>query len=43
MNLLENENDKIPFLKSWKQWYVFVIAFLMLLIILFSLFTNKFS
>ena len=39
----ENDSDKIPFFKTWTRWYVFVIAFLIVLIILFTLFTNKFS
>jgi len=37
------DNDKIPLFKTWNQWYVFVIAFLVLLIVLFSLFTKTFS
>lgn len=36
-------NDKIPLFKSWNQWYVFVLAFLVLLIILFSIFTKTYS
>jgi hypothetical protein len=39
----ENDSEKTPLFKSWNQWYIFVIAFLIVLIILFSLFTNKFS
>lgn len=38
-----NSNDKIPFFKNWTQWYVFVIAFLIILIIIFRLLTNYFS
>jgi len=38
-----NENDKIPLFKTWTQWYVFVLGFLVVLIILFSLFTKIFS
>ncbi len=38
-----NDDDKIPLFKSWKQWYFFVIAFLILLVILFSFFTKTFS
>jgi hypothetical protein len=37
------QDDKIPFFKSWTQWYVLVIAFLIVLIILFKLFTNYFA
>jgi len=39
----EKDNDKIPLFKNWGGWYVFVILFLLLLIVLFSLFTKKFS
>lgn len=39
----EDPNDKVPFFKTWTQWYVFVILFLIILIILFLLFTKKFS
>jgi hypothetical protein len=41
--MMKNDNDKVPFFKSWTQWYVFVILFLLLLIILFRLLTNYFS
>jgi hypothetical protein len=37
------DNDKAPFFKSWNSWYVLLIAFLVLLIILFSVFTKQFS
>ncbi len=40
---MNENNDKVPLFRSWNQWYFFVIAFLVLLIILFSLFTKKFS
>ena len=40
---MSDNNDKIPLFKSWNQWYVFVISFLVLIIILFSLFTKAFS
>jgi hypothetical protein len=39
----EKNNDKVPLFKNWNRWYVFVILFLMLLIILFSFFTKRFS
>lgn len=39
----EQDNDKAPFFKSWTGWYVFVIGFLLLLIILFYLFTKRFA
>ena len=38
-----HENDKAPFFKNWNYWYVLVIGFLILLIILFSLFTKNFA
>lgn len=37
------DNDKAPFFKSWNAWYLLVVAFLVLLIFLFSLFTKTFS
>jgi hypothetical protein len=37
------DNDKAPFFKNWNYWYALVIGFLILLIILFSLFTKQFS
>jgi len=37
------DNDKIPVFKTWNRWYWFVILFLILLIILFNLFTKYFS
>ena len=40
---MQEDNDKIPLFKTWNQWYVFVLAFLVVLIILFSLFTKAFS
>ena len=39
----EQKDDKIPFFKTWTQWYVLVIVFLIVLIILFKLFTNYFA
>jgi len=35
----ETENDNAPFFKSWNGWYFLLISFLILLIILFYLFT----
>jgi len=40
---MENNNDKIPLFRTWTQWYVFVIAFLIALIVFFHFFTNYFS
>lgn len=39
----EQDNDKVPFFKSWNYWYVVLAVFLVLLIILFSLFTKQFA
>jgi hypothetical protein len=36
-------DDKPPLFKSWNAWYILVVAFLLLQIILFSLFTKTFS
>jgi hypothetical protein len=35
--------ENIPFFKTWTQWYVFVILFLVVLIVVFWLFTKYFS
>ncbi|MDX2046852.1 MAG: hypothetical protein SFU87_08695 [Chitinophagaceae bacterium] len=40
---MQHTNDKPPLFKSWKAWYIIVIAFLLLQVILFSLFTKNFS
>lgn len=37
------DNDKAPLFKNWNYWYVLVVVFLLVLIILFSLFTKQFS
>jgi len=37
------QEEKIPLFRSWKQWYAFVIVFLVLLVIFFSWFTKYFS
>jgi hypothetical protein len=39
----QNDDGKVPLFKTWMQWYIFVIAFLLLLIIAFWLFTKYFS
>jgi hypothetical protein len=39
----ENQQEKVPLFKSWKNWYLLVVAFLILLIMLFFLFTKTFS
>ena len=40
---MQEDNEKIPVFKTWTGWYAFIILFLVLLIILFSLFTKRFS
>ncbi len=40
---MEEEKEKIPLFKSWNHWYAFVIGFLILLILLFTLLTKHFS
>jgi len=37
------ENNKPPLFKTWTQWYMLVIGFLIVLIILFYLFTKTFA
>lgn len=39
----ESDENDIPLFKKWSHWYVLVIAFLALLIVLFSLFTKYFA
>jgi hypothetical protein len=42
--MMEYKNDdKVPFFKTWNGWYISVILFLVVLIILFSMFTKYFS
>lgn len=38
-----SEDNKVPLFKKWAHWYILVIGFLVLLIILFSLFTKHFA
>lgn len=40
---MKQDRKKVPLFKSWTQWYVFVISFLVLLILLFYWFTKMFS
>lgn len=40
---MKEKPDKVPLFGSWKRWYFAVLAFLILLIILFSIFTKTFS
>jgi len=38
---MKNKNN-IPLFKSWKHWYIFIVAILVVNIFLFILFTNYF-
>ena len=45
---MEDENEvegqeKPPFFKEWKSWYILVIGELVLLILIFYWFTNAYS
>jgi hypothetical protein len=40
---MQQNDDKAPVFKSWNVWYVLVIAFLVILIILFQVFTKRFQ
>jgi hypothetical protein len=40
---MNDNNEKVPLFKTWTQWYVFVLAVLVLLIVGFSIFTKAFS
>ena len=39
----EQSDDNVPIFRKWSYWYMLVIGFLILLIILFYLFTKYFS
>lgn len=39
----ENQQEKVPLFKTWKSWYILIVAFLLVLILLFSVFTKTFS
>lgn len=40
---MSDSHDKVPLFKTWEQWYIAVLSFLVVLIILFSIFTKTFS
>ncbi|HLF47248.1 MAG TPA: hypothetical protein VI548_12530 [Chitinophagaceae bacterium] len=40
---MSDDHDKVPLFKTWKKWYFAVLLFLVVLIILFSIFTKTFS
>ncbi|MGZ8538462.1 MAG: hypothetical protein ACXWV9_09390 [Flavisolibacter sp.] len=40
---MTNNEDKPPLFKKWTYWYAVVLGFLIILIILFYLFTKAFS
>jgi len=37
------QEDKPPLFATWNTWYLFVLGFLLLQVILFTLFTNYFA
>ncbi len=39
----EQQDDKIPIFKSWRQWYVFVLVLHALVILFFKFITNYFA
>jgi hypothetical protein len=41
--IMKEKKEKIPLFKTWTQWYVFVIAFLVLLIVSFYFLTKYFA
>jgi len=41
--MTEQDNNKAPLFRSWSGWYTSVVLFLVVLIILFALFTKYFS
>ena len=40
---MTDQNNKPPLFNSWTSWYALVIGFLIVLIILFYLFTKTFA
>ena len=40
---MQKDDDKAPFFKKWRGWYISVILFLVLLIVLFYFFTEYFG
>jgi hypothetical protein len=40
---MNDQKDKPPLFNTWTNWYVLVIGFLVVLIVLFYLFTKTFS
>jgi len=43
MNMLPEDNDRVPLFRSWNRWYVFVVIILVLEIGLFYLLTQHFA
>lgn len=39
----KNTDDKAPITGNWTSWYIFVIVFLLVLVVLFYLFTKRFA
>jgi uncharacterized integral membrane protein len=37
------KHDDVPLFRKWWHWYALVVGFLLLLILLFSLFTSHFE
>jgi len=40
---MEEDQEKVPLLKTWGQWYALVIGFLLLMILFFNFLTKHFS
>jgi uncharacterized integral membrane protein len=40
---MKGQKEKVPVFRSWTAWYIVVVGFLVLLIVLFTLLTNKYS
>lgn len=41
--MIDQEKEKAPLFKSWGYWYVLMLVFLLLLIVLFTMFTKRFA
>lgn len=40
---MKEEQEKIPVFNKWRHWYFLVLAWLVVVIVLFALFTKRFA
>lgn len=41
--MMHEDPEKVPLFKKWSHWYWLVIGFLVMLVVLFYLFTKHYS